>query len=503
MPALRGGKREGRNQVRRSLLPEAGGQGRWRRYLPWLLLVLLIAAAVPMLWLGLYAHPSADDYAYGVAAHAALRDGTSVLGGVWALIRRYYGGWQGTYSAIALMALMPGVWGEDLYALTTVAMLGMLAFSTFKLTHTLICRMAGAPGSWAVGAGSALTLLSAQLVADPLHSFYWWNGSVYYTFTYGVMLLLAERMLRLLLSKDLRQSVWPLASGVVLAVFVGGSNYATALLTAVLLGVLCLYCLVWRREKLPGAAVVTLVMLVSFALSALAPGNARRQAQLTGMPAMEAILSAIGQAWEDFGTWMSPVLALSMALAVPLLYGLAGRTKLRFRLPPLFMAFTFLVYATQNTPHFFAAGTAGPERLRNVVFFSWLWLLFLWEFYLLGWLRRRFAIHEKLSAAAAPVWTAVLAAALAVSCVLAAGAGELTTAEAVRELSDGSAAAYDAQMDARRVLYEDVEVRDVVLSPITARPRLLYWSDAVEDADNWVNTAISNYFLKDSVVLVP
>ena len=38
-----------------------------------------------------------------------------------------------------------------------------------------------------------LLLLSIQLVPSPKDAFYWWNGAVYYTFTYGIMLLLVER----------------------------------------------------------------------------------------------------------------------------------------------------------------------------------------------------------------------------------------------------------------------------------------------------------------------
>ena len=46
-----------------------------RRLLPAAALVLLLALLAPMLLLGRYAVPGADDYTYGAAAYHALRAG--------------------------------------------------------------------------------------------------------------------------------------------------------------------------------------------------------------------------------------------------------------------------------------------------------------------------------------------------------------------------------------------------------------------------------------------
>ena len=71
--------------------------------------LLLCAVLIPLLWAGLYTHPFGDDYAFGVFLHDALTQGSSPLAALWYTICRYYMGWQGTFTGVAAMAVMPAV----------------------------------------------------------------------------------------------------------------------------------------------------------------------------------------------------------------------------------------------------------------------------------------------------------------------------------------------------------------------------------------------------------
>lgn len=78
-----------------------------------------------------------------------------------------------------------------------------------------------------------------------------------------------------------RQKVHPVLTGccALLAVLIGGGNYSTALTTSFIASVLCA---AWLFFKKPGRfrlAVILLILLVSFAISVLAPGNAVRAAR--------------------------------------------------------------------------------------------------------------------------------------------------------------------------------------------------------------------------------
>ena len=473
----------------------------WRKYGPYLLLALLIVALIPLFWLGGYAHPAADDFSYGLFTHNALRDGTPLLGGVWHTVKTYYTGWQGTYSAIAMMTLTPSIWGEQMYFLTPIVMIASLAIGTLKLTDTLVRRMGGCSWKASLGAGCAMVLLAVELVPYPLHSFYWWNGAVYYTFTYGLMLLFVDRLLVLRLQKSWKSSLWPLISALVLAVFLGGSNYVSGLFAAVLGAVFFLFCLIWQRNKVLPALVIEVVLGISFVLSMAAPGNAVRQGNLTGYSAVKSVVWAILKAGKDCFSFLSPVLILALLLAIPFLYHLAGKTKFRFRFPLLFLIFAFLVFATQNAPHYYAAGTSGPERLRDIVFYAYLWLLPICEFYVLGWIRRVWAPHERITAKTGRWVMGVMVILLVASCVGMGAMGKLSSTEAAREVMSGEAQAYDREMSERYPLYYDETQTELVLPDITVRPKFLYWSDITTTMGDWKNVAVCNYYNKTSVVL--
>ena len=396
---------------------------RFTRLWPWLLLAVFLLSLVPVLWLGQYARAGADDYCYGIAVHRALQEGGSLLEAVWHTISGYYQSWQGTFSALAFMSLTPCSWSEGTYWITPVVMLVSLAGGTFYLSGVLCRRLLG--GSRRDGILVALALLfpSIQCLAQPLHSFYWWNGAVYYTFTYGLSLFYLAGLTGLFLPGRPRPRA--LAVGALLGILVGGSNYVSALLTA-LLGLTALAGVLWR---------------------------------------------------------------------------LAGRTGWRFPLPPLFTLVTFLFFSAQNAPHFYAASSAGPDRLRNIIYFSHFWVVLLNECYYLGWLRRVLGERRVLST----LWLRRTAAALAALLVgwLPHYWPTLTSVRCWETLSDGSTAAYARQRDERLPALLDPEVTDPRFSPITARPALLYLGDITTDPADWHNNTMAVFYGKHSVALLP
>ena len=103
-------------------------------------LAVLLALTLPLLALAPYAVPAADDYSYGTQTHLAWRESGSVPAAVAAAGRtavRTWHGWQGTFSAVFLMALQPAVFGERLYAITPYLMLASLFAGVFSLCLVL------------------------------------------------------------------------------------------------------------------------------------------------------------------------------------------------------------------------------------------------------------------------------------------------------------------------------------------------------------------------------
>ena len=474
----------------------------WQKYGPWLLLALLAASLIPVLVLGRYDWPSSDDYCYAYLPHEALLQGGSFWGEVWHTMWGYYKSWQGTFMALGLMAVTPLTFSEYLYWLTPVVMLSSLCTGTFKLTDTLVRR--GLGGTWRQTVFIAVPLLlSIQFVSSPKDSFYWWNGAVYYTFTYGVMLLLAERFAALKLAQSRRQILWAVIPGIPAGILVGGSNYVSALL-ATLIGGLFLVWFLWkeRNKFLPGL-VLFLSLVIPFAISFLAPGNQVRQDTATEpLGAVGAVVMSILQAGKDCLSWPNWVDVFTLLLVLPVVWGLTEKVKITFRLPLLFSVFTFLLFAAQNAPHYYALSQAGPERLRSIVYYAFYWLVLVNLWYWLGWLRRA-ALPRMKEPEQWFRWGWRLTPVAVILLVVGLGWcwGSLTSVRAYAPLADGSAAAYYQEQTARMADLLDPNVTDPVFEPIQARPPLLYNSDITADPADWRNNLMRMFYHKDSVSL--
>ena len=476
----------------------------WQKYGPWLLLALLIASLVPLLLLGRYDWPSSDDYCYAYLPHEALLQGGSFWGEVWHTMWGYYKSWQGTFTALGLMAVTPLTFSEYLYWLTPVVMLASLCAGTFKLTDTLVRRGLGATWRQTVFVAAPMLLLSIQFVPSPKDSFYWWNGAVYYTFTYGIMLLLVERFTALKLAQSRRQMLWAVLPGILAAILVGGSNYVSALLATLIGGLFLLWFLWKERGKFLPGLVLFLALAIPFAISFLAPGNQVRQdSAAEPLGAVGAVIMSILQAGKDCLTWPNWVHVFALLLLIPAAWGLTEKVKFSFPLPLFFSVFTFLLFAAQNAPHYYALSQAGPERLRSIVYYAFYWLIVLNLWYWMGWLRRavlpRVKEPEKLLRRCRQLIPVVLV--LLVVVGLGRCWGSLACVRASASLADGSAAAYYQEQAARMDYLLDPNVTDSVFEPIQNRPPLLYNSDITTDPADWRNNLMRMFYHKNSVTL--
>ena len=107
---------------------------------------LLLLALIPLFRLTIYAVPYYDDYNFGRFARAAIEQEQSkwaAISGALDCSRTQWYAWQGTYSSIFFMTLMPAVWGEQYYFLGPVfILLLLLAGSNFVTAlQGLLCLL--------------------------------------------------------------------------------------------------------------------------------------------------------------------------------------------------------------------------------------------------------------------------------------------------------------------------------------------------------------------------
>ena len=467
----------------------------------YLLLAALLLSLVPLLALGFFAVPVADDYSYGAYAHLAYAESGSIaaaLSGALEKTVESYLNWQGTFSAIFLMSMQPAVFSEALYALTPFIMLAAYVLGSFMFCRAFFARLPGLERDLGDIAAALLCLVSVQLMPSPVQGLYWFNGAVYYVFFHGLALAACAAALSLVRNGGAVRC----AALCLMCLVLGGGNYVTALALSVL-AVAAVGLLVlkkdrgWKRLLLPAA-----ILFISFAASIAAPGNAVRQAAQDNTPGVvKAVLmsfqSALAYGWE----WMTlPVLGLLVALALIFRPALS-KSEFSFPAPLLLSAFSLCLFSAMFCPPVYALGTVGEPRVLNIIYFSHLLLLALNLVYWLGWLCRRgktAAAEDGVKAVGLGVAALLLALCCGISML---GGTGFSSVGAVSTLASGEAGAYRDSALRRFELLKDESLDDVQLEDFPVKPYLLYFDDITRDPADWRNEDISTFYGKNSVVL--
>lgn len=367
-----------------------------------LLLALLAACLVPMVQIADFDHSYADDWHYGVDAHLALEAGgglSAALAAAVQEVRDTFFSWQGTYSAILLMALQPGVFSEALYGLGAVAIIAVLAASTFYACGVAVREVLGADRPTWVAASCLVLLLQTQLIPSPVEGFYWYNSAIYYTFYHAltlVMLGMAVRIARGCTRRgELARAGMLLRATALcaLALFVAGGNFVTGVVACLLVaGVVVATACLGRPRRALALAPALLALLAGFALSMAAPGNAERQATQypdDALGVLPTLLRSGCAAVEYAVLWTGGLLILALAVALPFMVRAARRSPRAFARPWVPALLAFALFAASFTPTFYSMGNVGPGRVQNIRYDLFVLLVFVCAQWLVGWCVRR------------------------------------------------------------------------------------------------------------------
>ena len=477
--------------------------GRLTKLAAWAAVAALILSLIPLLILARYDLPQNDDFGYARTTHGAWMETGNlreVLAQAGTLTAERYLNWQGTYAAIFMMTLQPGIWGMAYYALTPFLLIGSLLFGLWAFIRMLgkhaLRLSVYERGILFSLAGIAMT----QWLPAPLEGYYWFNGSILYGFFFALALVFFALLIgyaHRTPGKKRNLAYYILLP--VLAALIAGGNYATGLQCALLmLAALCRQFMKKRRDPLPP---LTLIVFIGFFLvNLLAPGNARRVSEEGGFSA--ALFSgalALIKTVRVISEWTTLPLLMTGAAIVPIAWRFARGADFRFRFPPLVMAASALLLAAGFMPTLYTMRYSGPGRLLDIQFYLYVLLFYANVFYSAGWLCQHMPerAFEQISARSRRVIAACAVLLGLMACV---GRYEaFASFRAAESLVTGEAAGYYAERQANTAILEDPAVKDAVLRPLENTPPLLTLNDYPTDAHYWGNVLMSWYYHKDSV----
>lgn len=480
--------------------------------------VLALAAVLfPLLLIAQYNYPSADDWSFGANTYRAVK----MKGGCTALIRAVadtvksnYLNWEGRFSIPLLGSLQPGIWGEEKYCVVPWIMTGGLIGSETFLFGTVL----GAKRkNWLLVGPIIFPALILQILYTPstVESFYWYNGSVCYTFLHALSFLLFALVFKLGLC-DIRGWKYAAlaAAAVVLAVFVGGGNFASSLSCLLALGMLAVIFFRRNRKGFYRIWYIPLVLGSGLAVAILAPGN---QGRLNGNfgggttgNAAWAVWASMTRTFTNVISWTNLKVFLMILLILPFVWMAVRHIRFDFRWPAAFTLLSFGVYASQMTATVYVDGTAGGGRMAAILFYSYYVWLVGNVCYWTGWLQRvRAKWPAAAEKAAGTAWKAACrypllycgaVGILLVGIVYGFDRKDISSYRAYRDWRQGWAWQYAAEWDARLEALHDDSVRQVEFEALTVYPETILYTDLQDDAGyTWVNDACASYYGKEYI----
>ncbi|MCM1327241.1 MAG: DUF6056 family protein [Bacteroidales bacterium] len=480
---------------------------------------LLIVICIPLFMVAKYNYMSADDFGYGSITHHAIQNGQpwKIFGLAAQQAMRIYFTWQGSFSAIFLFALQPGIWGEQYYQLGIYIIIFFLAVMQF----ILLKRINGGAGEVKIGRKCLIGLIALLLLVQilyvpyPEECFYWFNGGLYYTFFYTLQMLFFSEIIILfgfpskLRGKQILFYCWMLF----LAIVIGGGNLGTALSTILTLCLLTVLLLVKKEEHRFHVLAITVVFFLAFLANIAAPGNAVR-AQDPGYHINSPVMTVLLSLWHcmiNVYSWTNYKMWLILLIAFPLLWKMAGvitkNWKFRFRFPAIATVFLFGIYASQLAPISYMEGTFGPKRMGDMMWYSYVWWLFSVEMYWIGWFRCRFSerkVFAPVKSFLSRYYGIMQICCLALWCVSVLltdvrGTGAYKAWAAVRS---GEAGQYALENEERLAVLQNPEIKDVYFYEIEHRVEPIFVFDITENNQNDSNTSMARFYDKNTVNLI-
>lgn len=490
----------------------------WRRkinsYLRWqpsMKLVAIAAVAVlilllfPLIRLAMYAVPWYDDYNYGAFTRTAYEMNPSiggVLKGVWECIKTQWHAWQGTFSSIFFMALMPGIWGEEWYFIGPVFLILLLTVAVMTLVGLFARRILLAEKTAAVVLQVGVTAMVVLFIHTAQAGFYWYNAGVHYVGMHSIFLLMIASAICLVTAKKKGETLAFLATTVVLSFGCSGANYVTALQGILMLLSIIAWCMLVGNKRVVLVVPATVAYAIGFYLNVAAPGNDKREAALTGYGTdpISAVLNSFKEALLNLGDFTGVRTVIFLILLAPIIYYVVSRAQIRFRYPLLVLVWSFCFYATGFTPSLFSLGHAGLARTLNAVKITYQILLILNEIVLLGWcVQKR---REKALWKGRPVWWfyPLVGLALLVAFYFEDNqAGSYSSYGAYYYVHTGeSYNFYQEYLQRVELLKSDEE--NVVLEPYRFKPWFLCTSDLSDNPEEESNRALASWYDKESVI---
>lgn len=479
-----------------------------------LIVTIALISLLPIIAIGLYNHPSADDFGYSIQVHDAVLNGASVpeiLKTAFDTSLSFMNTWQGLYSAAFLLALQPAVFGEQYYAVTTVIMIAIMGIGICLFINSIIKNLLGLKSKWGYFISLILLTYLVQTLPSPVEGLYWYNGAVNYLFFWGLLLCNCAILIKYW-SNDCLISPGLILSAL-LCFIISGGNHITAFICILVNILFVVFAIIQKKKYL--VILPTISGMIGFIINVTSPGTAiRRAADGCDSSVIKTIIRCGYKAISCNSNFATFSLLILLLLLTPIIIKLMNNIKNQsIYKKPILLGLLLFDYATISAMYcvpYYAMGVFGEGRVTDTIYCTYTLLAVLTYAYIVGYVRST-ELGQQIKNFEGKVlenklYRFILHAGLVFSILyivlVGNGVGDYSNGmQAAQEILSGEASCYNREYYDRIELYNNPELIDVTVKPFSQRPKLLFFNDMNTDGTLWPNTKIAKYYHKNTISL--
>jgi hypothetical protein len=467
--------------------------------------VLFIISLIPIVITAFYSVPVLDDYTFGLKSHLAYINGESFFGGVIESCDYFYHNWQGFFTANFLASIQPFNIDVHLYWISNIIVLVAICFSMFFFARTILVDVLHSDKWSYLLISIPIVTLFLQFMPGIQEGVYWMDGSLSLVVE-SVFLIVFSLVIKIHLCKRKNKKIIFGLFAILLSALFSGVGPITLVTVFMAFIPSLIYCIHRKYSVYKLMIVIMAIVIVGFLISAFAPGNAVRQASVSGLSLPSAIIKAVVMSVYYFGEWSTLFYLLALCFTAVVFYGVAQRTSYQFKYPLLVFVICYIIYAGRMSVQYYATGSIGAWRQLNQYYLFFLICMTISVLYFVGWLSKKkntekIVSKNLISASISVVFVIIIGFSFLAGSVNYCYDHTVSSVSTTLSLVKGNTQKYNKEMMERISIYEDESIKDVVVSPLTSRPKF-FSDDLISDEEtDWTNQSIADYYKKDSVVL--
>lgn len=473
-----------------------------------IIIICCLLLLVPVLIVGSYDRPVADDYDYSIITKEVVQNGGNLLDLIGAAIQtdwNFYNNWQGLYSSAFILSLQPAIFSANFYSLTCIIVM-VIAFLSLFFSMNILNKYFIKQSKFYIFTYSLLILtILVLLLPSATEGLFWYNGAMNYmpwafTNILGVCLLIEL----FYTDKKSKKFYLLIFFSTLLSFFTSGGNHVTAFANILIMLISTLFLIIKKRRFYSTFPLI--FAIIGFIIMFFAPGTAVRQNAIHQFgfiaPSInETLISTFHQVKSISMSWINFKWILSLILITPLALEISEniKNKINLYVPIISLICSFLLLFGMFIIPYYAMGSFGAPRLINVVWVTFMILSWLNYTFIISALEKVNFVNFDLNNKYFKKWF-VLIVIISLFLIFYMPQDDVCSNSYIclHELKTGIAEKYSVEMDDRINFIKSSNSDDIKLKPITPGS-VLYFSDLNKDPTVWPNPVMANYFNKKSI----